>query len=565
MRPGLTRTLKFAILAAIAPAAVAQNQVWLRQFVTGSNEACWGAAPNGSGGVYLAGSTDGSLGAANAGGFDAWLARYGSAGNQIWIRQLGTGSTDIANAASADGTGGAFACGSSDAGLGGPSAGNSDAWVARYDGSGNQSWIRQIGTSTSDVAVASASDGSGGVYVAGRSNGSLGGPNLGSFDAWLARYDGAGNQTWIRQLGSNLFDGVSAAAPDGAGGVFVSGYTDGILGGPAAGQGDAWLARYDNAGNQTWIRQLGSSAFDGIAAAAPDGTGGVFVGGDTYGNLGGANAGNKDAWLARFDSAGNQAWIVQFGTAGDDYTKAAAADGSGGVHLCGWTADSLGGPTAGARDIWLANHDSAGNQSWILQLGSSGIDQAFAIAPDGIGGVYVSGDTDGNLGGQNPGGSDVWLARYDGPCPAPVAYCTAKLNSLGCSPSISASGVPSATTGFGFTIQANNVINNKPGLLLYSNSGRAAIPFQAGVRCVSAPLKRSVPLNSGGNPPPNDCSGVYSLDMNAFALGALGGAPAPYLSVPGTLIDAQCWGRDNGFPAPNNTTLSNGLEFSVCP
>ena len=147
-----------------------------------------------------------------------------------------------------------------------------------------------------------------------------------------------------------------------------------------------------------------------------------------------------------------------------------------------------------------------------------------------------------------------------------IVYCTAKINSLGCLPQIHSAGVPSASVGSGFLVSASNVRNSKIGLLLYGVSGQAAQPFQGGVLCVAAPNKRTPGANSGGTlPPASDCSGVYAIDMNAFAAGSLGGNPHPPLTVPGTVVDGQWWGRDPGFPPPDNTTLSDGLEYTVGP
>ena len=146
--------------------------------------------------------------------------------------------------------------------------------------------------------------------------------------------------------------------------------------------------------------------------------------------------------------------------------------------------------------------------------------------------------------------------------PASVAtYCTAKLNSLGCLPAIGSSGAQSASAGSGFVITCANVLSQNMGLLLIGTSGRASAPFQGGTLCMQSPLKRTPAVNAGGNPPPRDCSGVYSLDMNRYAQGG----PLAALTQVGTIVNCQWWGRDPGYVAPNDTTLSDALEYTVRP
>jgi hypothetical protein len=60
-----------------------------------------------------------------------------------------------------------------------------------------------------------------------------------------------------------------------------------------------------------------------------------------------------------------------------------------------------------------------------------------------------------------------------------------------------------------------------------------------------------------------DSNSTYSIDMAAFAAGALGGNPDPALSIPGTIVNCQWWGRDH--PASFGTALSNALEYTGIP
>ena len=140
----------------------------------------------------------------------------------------------------------------------------------------------------------------------------------------------------------------------------------------------------------------------------------------------------------------------------------------------------------------------------------------------------------------------------------------AKTNSLGCEPAISSAGTPSASASTGFVIDCAQVRNNKNGLLFYGFTGAQQIPFLGGFLCVSTPIRRAIVVNAGGNAAPaNDCSGVLSMDWNAFSHGSLGGNPAAGASTVGAEIHSQWWARDQGFAPPNNHSLSDGLRFTV--
>jgi len=556
----LRRASSATLLSLMALPAAAQTPAWVRQIsvapgpYTDFLTAC---APVASGGVYVAGWVEGSQG-------PLWLGRYASSGSPIWTVQFGKTGFDYVRAACLDGGGGVYIGGETGGDLAGSGwqGGIFDAWLARYDSGGNQLWIRQLGTSGMDIAEFVAPDASGGVFVGGFTMGSLAAFSLGTMDFWLARYDSAGSQLWVRQVVTSSGEDAYAAAPDGSGGVYVTGSTTGIFGGASAGGDDAWLARYDGMGTQVWIRQLGTSEDDSAKAAAQDGFGGVYVAGQTNGSLGGTQAGGPDAWVARYDSAGNLVWTRQLGTSAAEDTFGAAADSYGGVYLAGSTEGSLGGSNAGKNDAWVARYDGTGTLLWVHQLGTAFDNWASAAAIDGSGGVYVGGRTGGNivpskgLGDVTFGGWDGWLARYNGPCVG-TTYCTPKVNSNGCAPRIAADGTASASASNGFVINTSKMLDNKFGSYFYSKSGPNGVPFQGGTLCAQLPLVRTALQNSGGTPP---CGGSFQIDFNAYI--ASGKDPG---LVAGQQVWVQTWSRDPGYAPPSGTSLSDAISFTICP
>ncbi len=229
-------------------------------------------------------------------------------------------------------------------------------FLAKYASDGTQQWIRQFGSANDDQGTGVAVDSSDNAYITGTTGGSLNGSNAGADDVFLAKYDSDGNQQWISQFGSDNSDVGIGVAVDGSGNAYISGLTGGSLIGSNAGGEDVFLAKYDSGGNQQWIRQFGSANIDRSADVAVDGSGNIYICGSTLGNLNGGNAGGWDAFVAKYDNDGNQQWISQFGSAGDDRGNSAAVDGSGNTYVTGFTGGSLDGSNAGLADVFLAKY-----------------------------------------------------------------------------------------------------------------------------------------------------------------------------------------------------------------
>lgn len=276
-------------------------------------------------------------------------------------------------------------------------------------------WARQLGTSLADQGLAVSADGLGGVYISGLTAGDLAKANTGGTDAFLGRYDSSGGLLWIRQLGSiNASEESRGVSADGLGNVYISGSTGGSLAGPfAGGFFDSFLSKYDASGNQLWIRQFGTSSNDFSRGISADGLGNVFITGETFGVLGAANAGANDAYLAKYDASGNQVWVRQLGTSSLDDSFAVSADGFGNAYITGSTGGDLDGSNAGLHDAFLAKYDSSGELQWTRQLGTSASDLGFGVSADERGDVYITGRTQGDLDGTNAGSTDAFLSKYD--------------------------------------------------------------------------------------------------------------------------------------------------------
>ncbi len=310
-----------------------------------------------NGDVIVAGETAGTIGGAHVGGYDAFVRKFSSSGAVLWTRQFGGGSHESVRGLAVDGAGGVVVAGAVE-GLA------VDLYLRKYDATGGLSWSQQYAISGAERATNLAMAVNGELFVSNYDN-----PTPNALEvASLRKFSQVGAQLWTRTLSSASSQVLGlGTAVDSLGNSYLAGQVaNGVQLAGSAGPGGAFLAKYDGAGNQLWLQQFGaadSSDWD----IATDALNNLYVTGydrsfntgylkklDGSGNLlwtvfmgGGTNASRLDldasgnlyvggflvntyATYSRFLADGSLAWTRSFDSG---YTPDIAADGMGHLYV----------------------------------------------------------------------------------------------------------------------------------------------------------------------------------------------------------------------------------------
>ncbi|MDI1354184.1 MAG: SBBP repeat-containing protein [bacterium] len=223
---------------------------------------------------------------------------------------------------------------------------------------------------------------------------------------------------WGTYFGGNSMDICTGTGVDDQNNVYTSGYalsigniaTNGAYQTTQAGNFDAFISKFNSAGQQLWGSYFGGSSFDLAYAMHVEPNGNVYITGDTYSQAGisspGAfqafyGGGIDDVLLAKFNSSGQRLWSTYYGGADHDIAQAITVDKSGNVLISGHSSSPFGIATPGAYstfynfnyDVFVAKFSPGGGRIWGSYYGDSGMDETYGIATDTLGNIYITGGT----------------------------------------------------------------------------------------------------------------------------------------------------------------------------
>jgi uncharacterized repeat protein (TIGR01451 family) len=369
----------------ISPQLIGPTLQWHTFMGSSNNE--WGnaVAMDDSGNTYVTGFSYDSWGTpvnAYTGGKDAFIAKLDPSGASQFHTFLGSSDNDDGNDIAVDGIGNLYVVGTSDSTWGSPIApfvGEfANGFVAKLGSDGALVWLTFLGGSAADTGNGIALDKNGNIYVVGTSGSTWGASPIdpypgGWYAPYVAKLNSSGALQWNTFWGAGGLDDGRGIAVDGSANVYVTGDCYDTWGTPVvpfAGGTEACVAKLDTDGARQWNTFLGSAYSDGSPGIAVDGSGYVYVVGESSATWGtpvhprGANT-TYDAFVAKLNASdGVRQWNTFLGFSNTSTANAVAVDQIGLVYIVGDTKEG-----SVFYDAFLAQFDANGLREWTAFLG----------------------------------------------------------------------------------------------------------------------------------------------------------------------------------------------------
>jgi type II secretory pathway pseudopilin PulG len=198
-----------------------------------------------------------------------------------------------------------------------------------------------------------------------------------------------------------------------------------------AGAEDFVLTKINANRTYAWSYVIGSAGIEAIKDIVVDSTGNVYVTGYYNGTnvdfnpLAGTDLkttiGDTDLFLTKINADGTYGWTYAWGSNGPDISNAIAIDGSNNIYITGgFNGTNIDmNPTGGtdlktsnlSMDIFASKFNANGTYGWTITMGDGSSfgngDQAYGIAADNSGNIYITGSLIGTA-DMNPfGGVDT--------------------------------------------------------------------------------------------------------------------------------------------------------------
>src|SRR3989339_342385 len=316
-----------------------------------------------------------------------------------------------------------------------------DAFVTKISSGGVLSWSTYLGGDAIDIANAVAVDNAGIVYIAGSTtsttfpmkNANIG-TYVGSTDTFVTAVSASGAglvySTYLGGSGVDIGYGIAVNASTGAAYIvgdttasaptaFVTtdnpdGYGSGLL---ARGASDIFVVEYNPAGGLAHACLLGGTTSDIGRAIAIDGTGKIYITGQTTATFTttavcfkSSPTGATDAFVAILSADfASLLYGTYIGGNGNEDAFGIALDPSLNVYIAGYTDSTANFPTTGFGNMVGQTIKGTGEDAFVFKLnagsagisdgvyatfiGGDGVDRATAIKVDSLGNAYVIGYT----------------------------------------------------------------------------------------------------------------------------------------------------------------------------